>query len=69
MKSPELTVSRAHRFFAYSYVALDERNEAKASFREALKVDPDPTLDPVNVSPKFIEVFQEISEGGSAGSN
>jgi len=53
-------VSKAHRFLAYSYVALNERNKAKDSFREALKVDPEMRLDPVYVSPKIIDVFEEV---------
>ncbi len=53
-------VSRAHRFLAYSYVALNERKKAKDSFRKALSADPELTLDPVYVSPKIIEVFEEV---------
>ncbi len=53
-------ISRAHRFLAYAYVALNERNKAKDAFRKALEVDPEMKLDPVYVSPKIIEVFQEI---------
>lgn len=53
-------ISKAHRFLAYSYVALNERVKAKDSFRQALKVDPDLRLDPVYVSPKIMEVFEEV---------
>lgn len=58
-------VSKAHRFLAYAYVALNERNKAKDSFREALKVDPEMRLDPVYVSPKIIEVFEEVKGSGN----
>lgn len=53
-------ISKAHRFLAYSYVALNERKKAKDSFRRALIADPKLTLDPVYVSPKIIEVFEEV---------
>jgi LysM repeat protein len=53
-------MSKVHRFLAYSYVALNKRDKAKDSFRDALKVDPELRLDPVYVSPKIIEVFQEV---------
>ncbi len=56
-------ISKAHRFLAYCYVALNEREKAKDSFHKALRVDPDLTLDPVYVSPKIIEVFEEVKGG------
>ena len=51
--------SKALRFLAYAYIALDERESAKESFRHALRVDPTLELDPVYVSPKIIEIFRE----------
>ncbi len=56
-------ISKAHRFLAYSYVALNDREKAKDSFRQALRVDPDLQLDPVYVSPKIMEVFEEVKGG------
>jgi LysM repeat protein len=53
------TASKALRFLAYAYIALDERERAKESFRQALSVDPTLDLDPVYVSPKIIEIFRE----------
>jgi LysM repeat protein len=58
-------MSKAQRFLAYCYVALDQRENAKDSFRQALKVDPDLQLDPVYVSPKIIEIFEEVKNGGN----
>jgi LysM repeat protein len=53
-------LSKVHRFLAYAYVALDETTKAKDSFREALRVDPELKLDPVYVSPKIMDVFQDV---------
>ncbi|NIQ39960.1 MAG: LysM peptidoglycan-binding domain-containing protein [Proteobacteria bacterium] len=58
-------MSKAQRFLAYSYVALDQPDNAKDSFRQALRVDPDLQLDPVYVSPKIIEIFEEVRNGGN----
>jgi len=55
----EERTSKALRFLAYAYIALDERERAKESFRHVLRVDPTLELDPVYVSPKIIEVFRE----------
>lgn len=51
---------KAHRFLAYTYVAKDEKDEAKREFKKALEIDPKMELDPVYVSPKIIEVFKEV---------
>lgn len=51
---------KAHRFLAYTYVAKEEKDEAKREFKEALEIDPKMELDPVYVSPKIIEVFKEV---------
>lgn len=56
-------ISKALRFLAYTYVALNEREKAKDSFRKALEVDQALDLDPVYVSPKIIEVFREAKAG------
>lgn len=51
---------KAYRFLAYTYVAKDEKEEAKKAFTKALELDPKMELDPVYVSPKIIEVFKEV---------
>ncbi len=51
---------KAHRFLAYTYVAKEEKDEAKRQFKKALELDPKMELDPVYVSPKIIEVFKEV---------
>lgn len=51
---------KAHRFLAYTYVAKEEKDEAKREFKKALEIDPKMELDPVYVSPKIIEVFKEV---------
>ena len=56
--------SKAHRFLAYCYVALDERERAMDAFQQALRTDPNLTLDPVYVSPKIIDVFEEVKGAG-----
>jgi len=58
-------LSKAFRFLAYAYVALDKPERAKDSFRQALEVDPTLELDPVYVSPKIMEVFREAKEGAA----
>ncbi len=50
---------KAHRFLAYTYVAKEDKEEAKKQFKKALEIDPKIELDPVYVSPKIIEVFKE----------
>lgn len=45
-----------HRFLAYTQVAFDRDEEAKAEFRHALQLDPTLTL-PDTVSPKIRAVF------------
>ena len=51
---------KAYRFLAYTHVARDEKDEAKKAFTKALAIDPKMELDPVYVSPKIIEVFNEV---------
>jgi len=58
-------LSKALRFLAYAYVALNERERAKDSFRKALEVDPELDLDPVYVSPKIMDVFREAKAEGT----
>ena len=51
---------KAHRFLAYTYVAKEDKEEAKREFKKALEIDQKMELDPVYVSPKIIEVFKEV---------
>lgn len=51
---------KAYRFLAYTHVARDEKDEAKKAFTKAMEIDPEMKLDPVYVSPKIIEVFNEV---------
>ncbi|GEM_PF-1710899 len=51
---------KAHRFLAYTYVAKEDKEEAKRHFKKALEIDPKMELDPIYVSPKIIEVFKEV---------
>lgn len=47
-----------NRLLAYAYVALDEEALALASFREALRHQPDLELNPITTSPKILRVFR-----------
>ena len=49
----------AYKYFAFSYVALGDREKAKELFKTALTLNPGLTLDPATVSPKIIKVFEE----------
>ncbi|MBI5180401.1 MAG: LysM peptidoglycan-binding domain-containing protein [Nitrospirae bacterium] len=51
---------KAHRFLAYTYVAKEDKEEAKRQFKKALEIDQKMELDPIYVSPKIIEVFKEV---------
>lgn len=48
-----------HKYLAFSYVALGDKDKAKGQFKKALMLDPTITLDPTFVSPKIIKVFEE----------
>ncbi len=52
-------VQEIHKLLAFCYVALDERESAKAEFLDVLEINPRMTLDPMYVSPKIISVFEE----------
>ncbi len=52
-------VQEIHKLLAFCYVALDDRESAKAEFLEVLEINPRMTLDPMYVSPKIISVFEE----------
>lgn len=49
----------AYKYFAFSYVALGDKEKAKELFKTALTLNPRLTLDPATVSPKIIKVFEE----------
>jgi len=49
----------AYKYFAFSYVALGDKEKAKELFKTALTLNPDLILDPATVSPKIIKVFEE----------
>lgn len=51
---------KAHRFLAYTYIAKEDKEEAKREFKKALEIDQKMELDPIYVSPKIIEVFKEV---------
>lgn len=47
------------KLVAFSWVALGRREEAKEEFKAILEIDPALTLDPLLISPKIIQVFEE----------
>ncbi len=48
----------AYKYLGFSYVAFGDIVKAKESFKKALSLNPDLTLDPTTVSPKIIQVFE-----------
>lgn len=48
-----------HNYLAYAYVALDEKDMARESFKRALALQPDMELSPITSSPKILEVFKK----------
>jgi hypothetical protein len=48
-----------HKLLAFCYVAMDDHHSAISEFMEVLQRNPRQTLDPLYVSPKIIEVFNE----------
>lgn len=50
---------RAHLHLGFCEVAFGNRTAAKVEFKQALLLDPTVTLDPMQVSPKIIDVFDE----------
>jgi tetratricopeptide (TPR) repeat protein len=49
----------AYKYLAFSYVAFGDNEKAKAQFKKALVLNPALKLDPAQVSPKIIKVFEE----------
>jgi hypothetical protein len=53
-------VARAHLYLAIAYVGEGQESLAAASFREALRYDPELALNPTQFSPKVRERFQRV---------
>jgi hypothetical protein len=51
--------AEAHLVTALAYVALDDRDAAKASFGQLLRLEPERRLDPEVHAPKVIAIFEE----------
>lgn len=54
------TSIKLHKLIGFSYVALDENDKAKEEFRRMLELDSTISLDPLKVSPKIVQVFEEV---------
>ncbi len=50
----------AYKYSAFDQIALGSTVAAKESFRQALLLAPNLTLDPTYVSPKIIAIFEEV---------
>jgi hypothetical protein len=50
---------KLHEYVGFSYVALDRNDEARVEFLSMLELDSTLTLDPLKVSPKIVQVFEE----------
>jgi len=51
--------ARLHRTLGFIYVVLEERDKAIQQFISWLQIDPGADLDPLYISPKIIQVFEE----------
>ena len=60
-------LSRVDLTAGYSLIMMNREPEAREYFRRALEVDPNLTLDPVQVSPKFRVVFDEVKANFQTG--
>ncbi|NLI97816.1 hypothetical protein GX441_04045 [bacterium] len=49
-----------HKYNGFSFVALEKRDSAKKEFKAILELEPRFLLDPQMVSPKIIEIFEEV---------
>ena len=66
----ELTLqerSRVNLTAGYALIMQDRENEARECFRRALDAEPNLMLDPVQVSPKFRVVFDEVKSNYQNG--
>lgn len=48
-----------HKYAGFCYVALEQNDKAIGEFRLMLELDSTLTLDPLKVSPKIVQVFEE----------
>jgi len=55
-----------HKYLAFAYVALGQRELAQAAFGEALRLQPGMELSPITTSPKILAAFQEARERARA---
>jgi hypothetical protein len=60
LQEQKARVARAHLYLAIAYVGEGQESLAAASFREALRYDPELTLNPTQFSPKVRERFQRV---------
>jgi len=51
-----------HQYMALSFYNTAQLDSARAHFLSLLSLDPDRELDPVNISPKIIDFFNEIKK-------
>lgn len=51
-----------YKFLAFAYVALGERELARAAFIAALELQPGMEMSPITTSPKILEVFEEAQQ-------
>jgi tetratricopeptide (TPR) repeat protein len=56
---PDSTLIKLYSYQAFSYVALDDRDQALTAFRYLLILSPKIELDPRFISPKIIGLFEE----------
>lgn len=57
---PQPDVARLNLTAGYSMILLGREDDARRYFNRALDAEPETTLDPVQVSPKFRIVFDEV---------
>jgi len=58
MKAPDKV--ELYKYLGFCHIAFGNMDLAKEAFQEALKANPNLALDPNTVSPKIMEVFEEV---------
>jgi tetratricopeptide (TPR) repeat protein len=53
-------ITQAHLYLGLSWAMLGEEEKAREEFKEALKLDPELSLDPDYFLPKIISLFEEV---------
>lgn len=53
-------LTEVHKILAIVYFSQNKRNEARTQFESAVSLNPDLTLDPMMVSPKILQFFEEV---------